>query len=393
MASRDLTQSFVDRRNAAIRKRSKGGGGGTCDGFGGNWFHRQNAARTAHVLSIDHHCDRRPHCLWPFAIIRTGPSSDYKKLTAGGTGVGVGVGADTTEHHDLMLIEEGNANGIQMSTLNASPTLDASTGASSPPPWVQHVDAVERSLQTIRAQMQDLRALHSQRVGSVFGKDLENMEGRIERMTAGITDEFRVAERHLQTVGRQAAASNTTDEATVGANVQRSLAKRLQELSVNFRQSQRKYLAEVQAQKTGKVPEPYLGLLDGGTDGGIGGQGMGAGMGGDGGGEFFTTQQMAVVDDLTQAVQSRDSEIIQIAKSIEELSSIFKELAVLVIDQGTILDRIDYNMEAVVEHTKTGIQQLEKAERSQKSARPMRCIICLSVLIFVLLVLLVLKWR
>eukprot|EP00977_Amphora_coffeiformis_P016025 scaffold4855_cov195-Amphora_coffeaeformis.AAC.10 len=283
-----------------------------------------------------------------------------------------------------MLAEEGNGGGmIQMSTFGSSGTT------ASPPPWVQHVDAVERSLLTIQAQMNDLQALHSQRVGSVFGKNLDNMEGRIEHMTAGITDEFRVAERHLQTVGKQAAASKTPEEATVGANVQRSLAKRLQELSVNFRQSQRKYLAEVQAQKTGKVPEPYLGLLDSGS----GGTGMGGnGMSGDSGGEFFTTQQMAVVDDLTQAVQSRDTEIIQIAKSIEELSSIFKELAVLVIDQGTILDRIDYNMEAVVEHTKTGIQQLEKAERSQKSARPIRCIICLSVLIFVLLVLLVLKW-
>jgi len=99
------------------------------------------------------------------------------------------------------------------------------------------------------------------------------------------------------------------------------------------------------------------------------------------------------VDDLTEAVQSRDKEIVKIAQSIEELGQIFKELAVLVIDQGTILDRIDYNMEAVVEHTKTGIKQLEKAERSQKSARPLRCMICLSSLIFVLLIILILKHR
>jgi syntaxin 16 len=108
-------------------------------------------------------------------------------------------------------------------------------------------------------------------------------------------------------------------------------------------------------------------------------------------GTFFTTQQMSVVDDLTEAVQSRDQEISKIAQSIEELGAIFKELAVLVIDQGTILDRIDYNMEAVVEHTKTGIKQLEKAEKSQKNARPMRCIVCLSITIFVLLIILMLK--
>jgi syntaxin 16 len=110
-------------------------------------------------------------------------------------------------------------------------------------------------------------------------------------------------------------------------------------------------------------------------------------------GDYFTSQQMAVVDDLTAAVQSRDHEIVAIAQSIEELATIFKELAVLVIDQGTIFDRIDYNMEAVVEHTKTGIKQLEKAEKHQKSARPLRCIICLSITIFVLLTILVLKHR
>jgi syntaxin 16 len=160
----------------------------------------------------------------------------------------------------------------------------------------------------------------------------------------------------------------------VGANIQRSLAKRLQEMSMEFRQSQRKYLAEVQNQKSGGDVNKF-------------------GIALDQSGDFFNDQQLAVVDDLTEAVQSRDQEIQKIAQSIEELGQIFKELAVLVIDQGTILDRIDYNMEAVVEHTKTGIQQLEKAERHQKVARPMKCILCLVSLIGVLLIILVLKHR
>lgn len=150
---------------------------------------------------------------------------------------------------------------------------------------------------------------------------------------------------------------------------------------MEFRQSQRKYLAEVQAQKSGGlVPDSKFGIdFD---SSGSGGNSV-----------FFTSQQLAVVDDLTMAVQSRDQEIIKIAQSIEELGNIFKELAVLVIDQGTILDRIDYNMEAVVEHTKVGIQQLEKAEKRQKNARPLRCIICLSCTVFVLMTILILKHR
>jgi syntaxin 16 len=228
-----------------------------------------------------------------------------------------------------------------------------------------------------------LKSMHSSRVGSVFGKDLDEVEGKIEKLTRGITDRFRTAERYLQRVGTATRRAGG-EEAVVGSNVQRSLAKKLQELSVEFRQMQRKYLADVQAQKSGGLEgrEAKFGLMDD--------EGGGSGADNDFG---FTMQQQAVVDDLQEAVQSRDKEIVEIAKSIEELGAIFKELAVLVIDQGTILDRIDYNMEAVVEHTKEGITQLERAETSQKNARPLKCIIFLVCLIAFLLLILVFKHR
>jgi t-SNARE complex subunit (syntaxin) len=43
--------------------------------------------------------------------------------------------------------------------------------------------------------------------------------------------------------------------------------------------------------------------------------------------------QLAVLEETESYVQERDGEIRNIVKSIEELSTIFKELAVLVIDQ------------------------------------------------------------
>jgi len=61
----------------------------------------------------------------------------------------------------------------------------------------------------------------------------------------------------------------------------------------------------------------------------------------------MTMEQLEAVDDMEVQVAKRDHEINSIVESIEELSQIFKELAVLVIDQGTVLDRIDYNMEQV----------------------------------------------
>lgn len=92
-----------------------------------------------------------------------------------------------------------------------------------------------------------------------------------------------------------------------------------------------------------------------------------------------------------QEVNRRDEEITKIAKSIEELAAIFKELAVLVIDQGTILDRIDYNMENAVEHAKEGVKQLHKAEEHQKANLAIKCIILLVVLIIIMIGILIWK--
>lgn len=56
----------------------------------------------------------------------------------------------------------------------------------------------------------------------------------------------------------------------------------------------------------------------------------------------------------------REEAIRQIARSINELASIFKDLSVLVIEQGTILDRIDYNLEQTEHNVERAISELGK---------------------------------
>eukprot|EP00591_Stephanopyxis_turris_P010251 CAMPEP_0195517248 /NCGR_PEP_ID=MMETSP0794_2-20130614/10264_1 /TAXON_ID=515487 /ORGANISM="Stephanopyxis turris, Strain CCMP 815" /LENGTH=325 /DNA_ID=CAMNT_0040646023 /DNA_START=18 /DNA_END=995 /DNA_ORIENTATION=+ len=324
MASRDLTSAFAERRSAAnLRRRS----------------------------AIE-----PPSRMSPFGI---------SKRTNGVSG-----------SDDCLLMEEG-ASDTPSGVTNPQHIL--------PPRWVDEVDSIHSSLAEITRFMGVLQSLHASRLGSVFGndKDLEDKEGQIESLTRDITDQFRDAERMLKRVGTATKMAGG-EEATVGANVQRSLALKLQELSVEFRKKQRKYLQDVQSQKGAGIDETNnqfgidINTQDDAFIDSINGP---------------TQQSLAVVDDLQEAVASRDQEIVQIATSIQELGAIFKELAVLVIDQGTILDRIDYNMEAVVEHTREGIQQLEKAEKQQKSARPMKCIMCLLSTICVLLLILILKHR
>ena len=91
-------------------------------------------------------------------------------------------------------------------------------------------------------------------------------------------------------------------------------------------------------------------------------------------------------------VNTRSKEIEQLTKSINDLAVLFKDLSVLVVEQGTILDRIDYNIETAQTHTKQANVHLEKTLEVEKSTRARSCIVTLAVLILIFLVLLVIKW-
>ena len=58
------------------------------------------------------------------------------------------------------------------------------------------------------------------------------------------------------------------------------------------------------------------------------------------------------------AIMQREREITDIARGIIELADIFKELQTMVIDQGTMLDRIDYNVENMAVDVKAADKEL-----------------------------------
>ena len=215
-----------------------------------------------------------------------------------------------------------------------------------------------------------------------FDDDSESaQEAQIDKQTQEVTAVLRMAEKKVKEV---AALEGDEAEMRVRKNVQISLAKRLQERSTRYRSLQKEYMNKLARQKSGASGGSELDFLTERKRSSATSSSIQVG---------FTQQQLQVVDDLEAVAQERDEEITRIAQSIEELSTIFKELAVLVIDQGTILDRIDFNMEQVVEHTKEGLGQLAKAEKHQKSARPIKCIALLLFLIAVMITILVFKHK
>lgn len=72
----------------------------------------------------------------------------------------------------------------------------------------------------------------------------------------------------------------------------------------------------------------------------------------------------------------KDEEIQNLVKSINDLASIFKDLSVLVIEQGTILDRIDYNVQEAKDNVQLAVKELTITQQRETSTRARSCIIC-----------------
>lgn len=64
-----------------------------------------------------------------------------------------------------------------------------------------------------------------------------------------------------------------------------------------------------------------------------------------------------------EAINQRDREITSIAESITDLADLFKDLSGLVIDQGTLLDRIDYNVETMANDMEGAVKELNVATK------------------------------
>lgn len=92
-----------------------------------------------------------------------------------------------------------------------------------------------------------------------------------------------------------------------------------------------------------------------------------------------------------QYLLEREREIYKISQNVVEISIIFKELENIVIDQGTILDNIEYNIDRTVENVRGAHKQLNKAESYQKQTRKCKVVLFLVLLIFLFLMLLMVK--
>lgn len=85
--------------------------------------------------------------------------------------------------------------------------------------------------------------------------------------------------------------------------------------------------------------------------------------------------QVEYVDN--EMLRQQDAEMTKVMKSIVELNQIFQDMSAMVVNQGSLMDRIDYNMETVHMKVREGAIQLARAERTAARTRKLKCIFIL----------------
>ena len=242
------------------------------------------------------------------------------------------------------------------------------------PTWTGKVEGLNYQISRASQKMSELNSLHLAHLSRPGMEDDGQEEEKISRMTSELTQQFGECNKQLQVLQRLS-TSLRGHHRLVLTNIVANLAARLQESTGHLRSSQGNYLRKVEAreERTGQ-------FFDSPEDDGLTMTPNSS---------TWQQQDLLLMEENTQHLRRREQEINNIVQSIQDLNTIFKDLAGMVSQQGEMVDRIDYNIENAGIKVEEGLEQLKKASKYQKTNRKMKCIVLLGITLILLIFLLI----
>jgi syntaxin 16 len=233
-----------------------------------------------------------------------------------------------------------------------------------PPLWVDIYEETQEKIRKIHEISKEEQKLVAKRIKMQFG-DHGELDKQIDKRSAEVTRILHECESNLGRIS-QMGADESESQSKIRKNIQRSLATQIQEAAALLRRQQKGLLDKLQD----------LNTTGGSTD-----------IDPDANEYSEDLKDMMLGEDIAR---ERDEDINRLIDNINELNHLFKQMNQIVIEQGTIVDRIDYNLEQSVEHTKKAKKELVKAKKAMDSKcaqHAIKVLITLNVIFSILLVL------
>lgn len=273
-----------------------------------------------------------------------------------------------------------------------------------PPNMMKLQQESEAMLNGLVQDINDLGKLYRNNMLPGFNDKSED-EAKINKVSMKITKKFQFLYTEIRKLDDERLQFQRKSETALVENLKKKLAIRTQELSTSFRKLQNNYIKylrqdEVDMDSTNMQRDDAFNESQIFSNNGKGSEEDNDSI------ESYSRaamqssskqliqqqqQQQGQLDD--QYLQEREREIYKIAQGVVEISTIFKELENMVIDQGTMLDRIDYNLSKTVIDVKKADKQMKKAEKYQKASTKCKVVFFLVLVILLLLLVLMLKPR
>lgn len=270
----------------------------------------------------------------------------------------------------------------------------------------------------IKPKLDELGSLHARHLLRPAFDENGDEEQQIDVLSQEISKLITSTHRHIQCIRSSLGVGNKTEQ-RLTANVVTYLLLSLQELTFKFRNSQSGYVRQLnsreeRSQKYFETPDFTTIDLDSKSQSNFvdsfdnflqpAASSTTSGYYEETDDQIDEHFQRPVANRMTQQqlllfeeensrlAEHREQEVSKIVKSIFDLNDIFKDLSHMVQEQGTVLDRIDYNVEQTQTRVSEGLKQLQRAEMYQRKNRKMCCIMVLAgVTLFMLLLLIFTK--
>uniref|UniRef100_A0A8D8H5C5 Syntaxin-16 n=1 Tax=Culex pipiens TaxID=7175 RepID=A0A8D8H5C5_CULPI len=297
--------------------------------------------------------------------------------------------------------------------------LDRQSGESSnfieQPTWICKYDEAQYLLSKIKSRVNDLLRVQNSTARSVLSESRED-ELKVQEYAKDIYKLIGTCHSNVKSLSSSTKANNRL-EIILLQNVEKNLLMALQHITDRFRQNQTAFIDEqnnmeqkskiffdnisTNIESIGNNVDTFDNFLnmDVPSSSSSRGGAYSANDDDDRLDEYFQLpasglsinqkQLMLIEADNTKMIQSREQEVNTIVNKIVDLNTIFKDLAHLVQEQGTILDRIDYNVESTQTRVFEGYKQLQTAEKYQRKNRKIYCIVLLAGMIMFMIILII----
>lgn len=260
-----------------------------------------------------------------------------------------------------------------------------------PPSFLDTAEDIDEQIIEITRLLDKLNGLYKKNLLPGFN-DRSLDEEEIEKLNYTITNHFFKCDNLVKRFKSSQHEILKKDDLNIIDNMQKSYALKIQNLSSNFRKLQNNYIKFLKKDEFEKTPNDLkLSNTDSTYNPALAEETE----------ELESYSREAIKESSTILQQSsnindalirqREQEITKLAQGVLEVSRIFKDMQNMVIDQGTILDRIDYNIENTKVELKQATQELKQATTYQKRTQKCKLILLLSLVVLFLFLIVILK--